>query len=159
MEFHLIAKREWTSKYRGVVTKPSQSAVSKPSSLDKARNTREQHQTSKSTPPDVNQEKDKELPSPEEILLTLLVQVDSCSPADLLALTTILPHDSDERKNFDRQETFILGDPAAVSIGLVGIHMNADTMTRIKVSLCGRKYLPTFSETVATWKATTLSMS
>ena len=24
-----------------------------------------------------------------------------------------LPHDSDERKNFDRQETFILGDPAA----------------------------------------------
>jgi len=113
VEFHLIAKREWTSKYRGVVTKPSQSAVSKPSSLDKARNTREQHQTSNITPPDVNQEKDKELPSPEEILLTLLVQVDSCSPADLLALTTILPHDSDERKNFDRQETFILGDPAA----------------------------------------------
>ena len=36
--------------------------------------------------PDANQEKDNELPS----LLTLRVQVDSCRPADLSALTTIL---------------------------------------------------------------------
>ena len=40
--------------------------------------------------PDANQEEDKKPPSPEEILVTLQVQVDSCSPADLLALTTIL---------------------------------------------------------------------
>ena len=36
--------------------------------------------------PDANQEKDNELPS----LLTLRVEVDSCRPADLSALTTIL---------------------------------------------------------------------
>ena len=39
---------------------------------------------------DAKQEKNNELPSLEEILLTLRVQVDSCSPADLSALTTIL---------------------------------------------------------------------
>ena len=37
-----------------------------------------------------NQEENKNKPSPEDILLTLRVQVDSCSPAALLALTTIL---------------------------------------------------------------------
>ena len=40
--------------------------------------------------PDANQAQDNELPSPEEVLLTLRVQVDSCRPADLSALTTIL---------------------------------------------------------------------
>ena len=40
--------------------------------------------------PDATEEKDKEIPSPEEVQLTLRVQVDSCSPADLSALTTIL---------------------------------------------------------------------
>ena len=40
--------------------------------------------------PDANQAQDKELPSPEEVLVTLRVQVDSCGPADLSALTTIL---------------------------------------------------------------------
>ena len=40
--------------------------------------------------PDANQAQDKELPSPEEVLVTLRVQVDSCRPADLTALTTIL---------------------------------------------------------------------
>ena len=39
--------------------------------------------------PDANQAQDK-VPSPEEVLVTLRVQVDSCRPADLTALTTIL---------------------------------------------------------------------
>ena len=37
--------------------------------------------------PDATQEKGKEIPPPEEVQLTLRVQVDSCSPADLSALT------------------------------------------------------------------------
>ena len=40
--------------------------------------------------PDANQAQNNELPSPEEVLVTLRVQVDSCRPADLSALTTIL---------------------------------------------------------------------
>ena len=40
--------------------------------------------------PDANQAQDNELPSPDEVLVTLRVQVDSCRPADLSALTTIL---------------------------------------------------------------------
>ena len=40
--------------------------------------------------PDANQAQDNELPQPEEVLVTLRVQVDSCRPADLSALTTIL---------------------------------------------------------------------
>ena len=39
---------------------------------------------------DANQAQNNELPSPVEVLVTLRVQVDSCRPADLLALTTIL---------------------------------------------------------------------
>ena len=37
--------------------------------------------------PDANQAQNNELPSPEEVLVTLRVQVDSCRPADLSALT------------------------------------------------------------------------
>ena len=40
--------------------------------------------------PDANQAQNNELPSPEEVLVTLRVQVDSCRPADLSALITIL---------------------------------------------------------------------
>ena len=40
--------------------------------------------------PDANQAQNNELPSPEEVLVTLRVRVDSCRPADLSALTTIL---------------------------------------------------------------------
>ena len=40
--------------------------------------------------PCVNQAQNNELPSPEEVLVTLRVQVDSCRPADLSALITIL---------------------------------------------------------------------
>ena len=40
--------------------------------------------------PDANQAQNNELPSPEEVLVTLRVQVDSCRPADLSGLTTIL---------------------------------------------------------------------
>ena len=40
--------------------------------------------------PDANQAQNNELPSPEEVLVTLRVQVDSCRPADLSALTAIL---------------------------------------------------------------------
>ena len=40
--------------------------------------------------PDVVQTQNNELPSPEEVLVTLRVQVDSCRPADLSALINIL---------------------------------------------------------------------
>ena len=40
--------------------------------------------------PDVVQTQNNELPSPEEVLVTLRVQVDSCRPADLSALIKIL---------------------------------------------------------------------
>ena len=58
-------------------------------SLDHLRQTKTIKTRKAPTAPDENQEEDKKKPSPEDILLTLRVQVDSCSPAALLALTTI----------------------------------------------------------------------
>ena len=68
-----------------------------------------------------------------------------------------LPRDHEERKNFDQLETFILGQPALTD--LVATYMTASTITHMKGSQGGRRYLLISSALVAILKTMTLFMS
>ena len=67
-----------------------------------------------------------------------------------------LPRDSEERKNFDRQETFILGDPAASFDRPCGHSYERKYDNPHEGSQCRSRYLPLSSVPVDTFKTMTL---
>ena len=81
--------------------------------------------------PDANQAQNNELPSPEEVLVTLRVQVDSCRPADLSALPTIL----------------LGGTPAICSNRLLWIQAVKDHFDDVPLFVSCRKLLQLVCET------------